>query len=56
MNGVHHWLGRPVTELNKEELLDVINHLANKVQSVEKDRKRWQNAADAIKYLRGENE
>jgi hypothetical protein len=50
-NQITTWYGRPITELDKDELIEVINHLGNELNDVNQDRSRWMNAADPVKYL-----
>lgn len=28
---IHYWMGRPVTELSREELLEVVDHMAREL-------------------------
>jgi hypothetical protein len=45
------WMGRPMDELTREELLDVIAYCGCEIQSLRGDRDRWRQSGDAIKYL-----
>lgn len=46
-----YWMGRLVTELTREELLEAINHVSNEIRQLRADRDRWFKAGDPLKYL-----
>jgi hypothetical protein len=48
---VSTWCGRPVTELSREELLEVIEYCGTEIQRLTDDRNRWRQSGDALKYL-----
>ena len=48
---VSTWLGRPMTELTRDELLEVVEWCVNEIESLRKDRSRWKDSADVVKYL-----
>lgn len=50
-NKVSFWMGRPVTELTKEELLEVVEYCGKEIVRLQEDRDRWRDAGDAAKYL-----
>jgi hypothetical protein len=52
MNAVHSWQGRPVTELEKEELLEVIDFLVSETEKYREDRDRWRDSGDVAAYLK----
>jgi hypothetical protein len=45
------WCGRPVTELSREELLEVIEYCGAEIQNLTADRNRWMQSGDPVKYL-----
>ena len=45
------WMGRPMDELTREELLAVIEYCGREIQTLRGDRERWRQSGDAIKYL-----
>lgn len=47
----HFWMGKPITELSKEELIEVIDYCMKEISRLRKDRDRWMEAGDAIKYI-----
>lgn len=51
VNNVSCWMGRPITELSREELLKVVEHCGEEIQRLQHDRDRWFRAGDPIKYL-----
>lgn len=51
VNDCHMWKGRPMTELSRDELLEVIDWCAEEMQGLRKDRDRWFQAGDPLKYL-----
>ena len=48
---VYHWMGRPINELTREELLDVVDRCRLEIESLRGDRDRWRQSGDALKYL-----
>lgn len=50
---VFYWYGKPCSELSREELLEVIEHLASESGQLRADRDRWMEAGDPAKYLLG---
>lgn len=48
---VSRWMGRPVDELTREELLQVVEWCGREIQSLRSDRDRLLRGSDAIKYL-----
>jgi hypothetical protein len=44
-------MGRPIEELTREELLEVVEWLWGDIQSLRSDRDRWRESGDAIKYM-----
>jgi hypothetical protein len=51
MDKIAYWMGKPVTELDREELLKVVEHCGNEIFRIQKDRDRWMRAGDAGKYM-----
>lgn len=51
MNQVSMWMGRQMTELTRDELLEVIDYCGKEIQQLREDRDRWMRAADPVKYL-----
>lgn len=45
------WMGQRIEELDKAELLEVVNYCAAKIEALRADRDRWREAGDAAKYL-----
>jgi hypothetical protein len=45
------WCGKPVADLSRDELLEVIEWCGNEIQRLQSDRAHWQAAADPVKYL-----
>jgi hypothetical protein len=45
------WMGRRIDELDKNELLEVVNYCAAEIEAIRADRDRWREAGDAAKYL-----
>lgn len=50
-NKVSTWMGKPIDDLSREELIEVVNYCGNEIQRLTKDRNRWMKAGDSIKYL-----
>lgn len=48
---VSTWMGRPMTDLSRDELLEVVEWCGREMQSMRADRDRWRESGDAIKYL-----
>jgi hypothetical protein len=48
---VSTWLGRPVDELTREELLEVVEWCWREILSLREDRDRWRESGDSLKYL-----
>lgn len=48
---VSTWKGRPMHDLSREELLEVVQWCGQEIQNLQADRLRWKKAADPIKYL-----
>ena len=51
MNTVSTWMGTPIDDLEREELLKVIEWCCQEIQRLQKDRDRWFAAGDPLKYL-----
>ncbi len=47
------WMGRPVKELTREELLEVVEYCGRQVQELREQRDKWRAAGDPLKYLTG---
>jgi len=45
------WCGRPVHELSREELLQVVEYCGAEIQKLTTDRNRWMQSGDPVKYL-----
>lgn len=45
------WMGRPIAELSREQLILVIERCGREMQELREDRGRWMAAADPVKYL-----
>jgi hypothetical protein len=45
------WYGRPVNELSREELLQVVEYCGTEIQKLTTDRNRWMQSGDPVKYL-----
>ena len=45
------WMDRPLTDLTKEELIDVVEQLGRELVAQREDKARWMRAGDAAKYL-----
>jgi len=45
------WCGRPVHELSREELLQVVEYCGAEIQKLTTDRNRWMQSGDPLKYL-----
>jgi len=45
------WCGRPVHELSREELLQVVDYCGAEIQKLTTDRNRWMQSGDPVKYL-----
>jgi hypothetical protein len=48
---VSRWMGRPMDELTREELLEVVEWCGREIKSLRGDRDRWMQSGDALKYL-----
>jgi hypothetical protein len=48
---VSRWMGRPMDELTREELLEVVEWCWREIESLRGDRDRWMQSGDALKYL-----
>lgn len=46
-----YWCGKPVDELDRNELLTVISHLGAELERMRTERNRWMSAGDPLKYL-----
>lgn len=49
---VHCWMGTPVSELDKEQLLEVINILSEDLESLRRERSKMHAHVDWLSYLR----
>lgn len=56
MASIGNWKGQPLEELTKEQLLDVLAAIGGELQAVYADRRKWQAAADPLKYLSNQAE
>ncbi len=45
------WCGRPITGMNKEELIEVIEYLNSEIQKIQEENERWERTGDPYKYL-----
>ena len=45
------WMGRPMDELTREELLEVVEWCGREIERLRGDRDRWMQSGDALKYL-----
>ena len=45
------WYGRPVQDLSREELLQVVEYCGAEIQKLTTDRNRWRQSGDPVKYL-----
>jgi hypothetical protein len=45
------WMGRPIDELTREELLDVVEYCRKEIQRLQEDRDRWRNSGSSLAYL-----
>lgn len=50
-NKVSYWMGTPITELSKEDLLEVVEYCGKEILRLRQDRDRWRESGDAAKYL-----
>ncbi|MFN7610083.1 MAG: hypothetical protein ACK5QX_03975 [bacterium] len=48
---VSTWFGRPIDELTREELLEVVEWCGREILSLRADRDRWRESGDSLKYL-----
>lgn len=48
---ISSWKGRPITELTREELLEVVDLCGREIISLRQDRDRWRESSDPLKYL-----
>ena len=48
---VSAWMGQPVTDLSREELLEVVEWCGGEIQRLQGDRDKWMRSGDALKYL-----
>ena len=48
---IAHWKGKPVTELTREELLEVVEWCSRDILRREEELQRWMAACDPAKYL-----
>lgn len=48
---VSQWMGRPMDELTREELLEVVEWCGRDIERLRGDRDRWRESGDALKYL-----
>ena len=51
MSSIGTWKGRPLEDLTREELLEVVASVGEELKNVYEDRRKWQAAADPLKYL-----
>ena len=51
MNTEILWKGKPLSELSRDELIEVINYCGVEIEELRKDRDAWFMAADVKKYL-----
>lgn len=51
INKVSSWMGIPVDQLDKDELIKVVEWCGQEIQRLQKDRDRWRDAGDPLKYL-----
>lgn len=51
INLVSYWKGRPVDELTREELLEVVEWCGREIEFLRADRDRWRSSGDSLKYL-----
>lgn len=46
-----YWYGKPITKLDKAELIEALEWCGKEIQYLQKDRDRWMRAGDSSKYL-----
>ena len=46
-----YWMGTPISQLSKEELLEVIEELGKEIINLRNDRNAWMDVGDSIKYM-----
>lgn len=51
MNMVSTWMGTPINDLDRDELVKVVEWCGQEIQRLQKDRDRWVAAGDPLKYL-----
>lgn len=51
-NKVTSWYGRLITELNRDELLEVIEYCGKEIISLKEDRNKWREAGNSFLYLK----
>lgn len=51
MNMITLWRGKPITELSKEELLEVVEYCGEEIARLTRERDGWHRAANPIKHL-----
>jgi hypothetical protein len=49
------WMGRPIDELTREELLDVVEYCRKEIQRLQEDRDRWRSSGSSLAYLMAGN-
>lgn len=47
------WFGKPVDQLNRDRLLEMVKYCGDEIKRLREDRDRWAKAGDISKYLRG---
>lgn len=48
---IGYWKGQPIEELTREQLLEVVLAIGEELKEAYADGRRWQAAADPLKYL-----
>ena len=52
LNKVSAWKGVPITELSREELIEVIEYCGKEIIELRRDRDAWLKCGDVAEYLR----
>ena len=50
-SGTLYWMDRPMADLSREELLEVVAELYEHVEGLRADRDRWRSAGDPLAYM-----
>lgn len=48
---IYTWKGKPIAELSREELIEVVNWFSRELETLREDRNAWMKSGSAVQYM-----